>query len=490
MVRPRLDPGRVARLIAPAVAQVMALTAWSSAAAQPAPPAATAAPPAVALEDDPVLAGLVAASLADRPELAAAAAGVAARRARVELAGAWPDPVLTLGIQNDGFTGIEIGAMETSFASVMVTQAIPWPGKRRLRTALAELGVTAATLDAERARLTAIAEIERGYLALVRVRDRQALLAQQTALWERAVDVTRRVYAAGQGSQADVLRAQLEVRRLELRRLALAAEEQERLHALNRLRGADLDAPIATTASIAALALPPPIDEATAFADARAHSPELARAGLAITSAERATALAAKDANPDLAVSAGLMVRGVDLPPMWTVSVGGALPLFTAPAARRAVAGARADGTRARLELDALERLVRQRIHDRATALAALRATAAAYRDGILALSTATADSALAQYQSGRASLTAVLDASAGALVDQDAYLDAIAAAHGIAIAQRAYSLDDLTSAAAGLGRTAMPITATAAVTGAPAAAASTDAAPAAAPAAAGMGGM
>jgi cobalt-zinc-cadmium efflux system outer membrane protein len=477
-----------ARLIAAALASSVAADARAQTA--PPPSALPPAPPPILLEDDPQLAALVADSLAARPELGAAAAGVQARRPKVALAGAWPDPVLTLGVQNDGFTSIEIGAMETSFASIMVTQAIPWPGKRRLRTALAEVGVARAEVAVTRARLTAIADVERAYLALVRVRDRQALLAQQAALWARAVDITRRVYAAGQGSQADVLRAQLEVRRLDQRRLALGAEEAQRVHALNRLRGRALDEPIATTRSIVGLAVPAPIDVDAAYADARARSPELAQAALAVTAAERAAALAAKDARPDLAISAGLMVRGVDLPPMWTVSVGGPLPLFTGAAARRAVAGDRAEVTRARLELDALERVLRQRIADRATALALMTGTAALYRDGIVALSTATADSTLAQYQSGRASFAAVLDAGAGTLVDQDAYLDAITAAQAIAIAQREYALDDAVAGAGGLTRATMPIVGPRAAAGASGGAAAEAASSVAAPAAAGMGGM
>ncbi|MBK7076987.1 MAG: TolC family protein [Myxococcales bacterium] len=485
MERRSTQAGGAARLIAVAAA-VVVIAARDARAQAPAPAAA----PTIRLEDDPQLAALVAESLAARPELAAAAAGVDARRPKVALAGAWPDPVLTLGVQNDGFASIEIGAMETSFASIMVTQTIPWPGKRRARAALAELAVDRAGLDVARARLSAIAEVERAYLALVRVRDRQALLAQQAALWARAVEITRRVYGAGQGSQADVLRAQLEVRRLEQRRLALAAEEQQRLHALNRLRGRALDEPLPTARSIAGLALPAPIDVDAAYADARAHSPELAQAALAVTAAERAVTLASRAARPDLAVSAGLMVRGVDLPPMWTVAVGGPLPLFTGAAARRAVAGDRAEVTRARLELDALERVLRQRVADRAAALAGLTATVTLYHDGILALSSATADSTLAQYQSGRASFAAVLDAGAGILVDQDAYLDAITATQAIAIAAREYSLDDATAAAGGLARGAMPTGGAGAASSAARATTAAPAAAVAAPAASGMGGM
>ena len=62
-----------------------------------------------------------------------------AERERVPQAGALPDPVLSLGIQNDGFDEIMIGKMETSFYQVMLSQGLPWPGKRGLRTDVARL---------------------------------------------------------------------------------------------------------------------------------------------------------------------------------------------------------------------------------------------------------------------------------------------------------------------------------------------------------------
>ncbi|MBK7198885.1 MAG: TolC family protein [Myxococcales bacterium] len=442
---------------------------------------------------DPVLAGLVADSLAARPELAAAAAEVRAQAARVPAAGALPDPMLQLGLQNDGFTSIELGTMETSFASIAVSQTLPWPGKRGLRTALAQSGVEQAARAVERLRLSTIADVERGYLRLRLVRERHALLDRQATLWARASEVARLVYASGQGSQADVLRARLEERRLGQRRLALAAEEAQAVHALNRLRGHPLDEPIATAGGLADAPAPGPIDEAAAIAFALAHSPELAAAATAVTATDRTVALARKAWYPDLTVAVGVMVRGVDLPPMWQVSIGGPLPIFAGRKQRRAVEEGQARGVAARLDVEAVAQVLRQRIHDRVTAQRALADTIALYRDGLLGLSQATADSTLAQYQVGKSSLVAVLEASTGVLADQDAYLSALAAAVRIDVAMRELSLvDDATVDAGAMstggmaGRATAPATARPSSTGA--GAAPLDATPVST--SAGMGGM
>ena len=69
-----------------------------------------------------------------------------AERERVPQVGALPDPVLSLGIQNDGFKEIQIGKMETSYYEIGLSQGIPWPGKRGLRTDVARIAADEATL--------------------------------------------------------------------------------------------------------------------------------------------------------------------------------------------------------------------------------------------------------------------------------------------------------------------------------------------------------
>ena len=180
--------------------------------------------------------------------------------------------MLQVAIQNDGFTGIEIGTMETSFVQIMIAQTFPWPGTRRLRTQLATVAVDAAALDVARLRRSTAADVRRAYLDLLLARDRLALLDRLTALWAQSAEAARLVYEVGVGPQSDLLRAQLEQQRLRQRRLALEAEAATLVQELNRLRGVELDQPIATTLHLAELALPPAPPEAAELARALADS--------------------------------------------------------------------------------------------------------------------------------------------------------------------------------------------------------------------------
>ena len=117
-----------------------------------APAAAQDKPPV--LPADATLSELIRESLAVRPEIQQAKSTAQAREERVRQAGALPDPMLQVGIQNDGFTSIEIGRMGTSFVSLMASQTFPWPGKRGLSQSIAQLGANQALRGIDRTRLS------------------------------------------------------------------------------------------------------------------------------------------------------------------------------------------------------------------------------------------------------------------------------------------------------------------------------------------------
>lgn len=425
-------------------------------------PATRAEPPPripggpAALAADPVLSRLVEESLAGRPELRQAEAAARAERERVPQAGALPDPVLSLGIQNDGFEGLQIGVMETSYYQVMLTQGIPWPGKRGLRTDVARLGADAADASVARARLGTEADVRRAYLDLLLARDRLALLDRLEGLWRKSAGVARTRYEAGEGAQSDVLRAQLELNRLRQRRWTLEAEERSRVQTLNRLRARPVDEPIPTTATVRDLGVPVLPDPEAALADALARSPEVAQARLGVSRAERQVALARRERYPDLNVNAGLMPRG-SLEPMWQAGLSIGIPIWSGRKQSRAVAESEARADADQRSAEAIEQILRLRVADRRVALQSLVDTVRLYREGLLVQSQATADSTLAQYRVGRVTFASVLDANAGFVDDEEGFLLALADAQRVAIASAEVSLDPVGIGGAAMGGASIP---------------------------------
>jgi len=175
------------------LAPLLGTAGWTQATppAVPAPAVPAATAPAPAADDDPFLQALIQEAMTRNPDLAQARTLVDADRERVPQAGALPDPSLSLGIQNDGFKKIEVGQMETSYYQLMVTQGLPWPGKRNLRSQVADLNARATEAGVERTRLTVVADLRRAYTGLLLLRSQSRLLEEQAVFLQQAEATAR-----------------------------------------------------------------------------------------------------------------------------------------------------------------------------------------------------------------------------------------------------------------------------------------------------------
>lgn len=418
------------------------------------------APPTVSPQaiDDPIWQELQAEALEKNPDLARGKSLVEAEKERIPQAKALPDPSLSLGIQNDGFKRIEIGRMETSWYQLMVTQPLPWPGKRQVRGDIAALGVDGQDAVLRRTRLGLLSDLRRAYVGLLLVRGQLQLLDDQGLFLQKAEATTKVRYEVGQGSQADLLRAQLERTRLQQTRLGLEAEEHSVRAAINRIRVADPDAPIATTNSLRALSAPDMRLDQAWLDQAEKESPELLQATIDLHQAERRLDLAKLDRKPDFAVSAAIMPRG-GLEPMWQVGFSIGLPIFSKQKQQRAVAEQewrrKAQGS----GVETVRILLSQRIRERQAQLASTLATLRIYREGLLVQSEASFQAALAQYEAGQASypFLSVLEALNGWVADQSRQLQTLAQAQALQIAQEEFNLGPTPGiSSAGLSASAM----------------------------------
>ncbi len=391
---------------------------------------------------DQVLRMLVAEALEARPELSQALAQTRAARERVPQAQAWPEPMLQVGVQNDSFTRWQVGTMETSWVSFMAAQTFPFPGKLELRGKIAESDVRMSELNADRIRLSTIAEVRRGYLALQLVRERAGLLRRLLELSARLVEVARIRLEAGAGPQSEALRAQVELSRLTQRKYLLEAEERIQLQALNRLRGQSLDTGISTATPLSSMPMPELLSEEQFLALARQRSPELLALEAALGRSQSATALSRRSYFPDLSVSVGVMLRG-RLDPMWAINLGVPLPVFAAARQSRAVAEFEATADADRLGVARVEQVLALRARQRSASMAALRAVWTNYQDGLLLQANAAAESTTVQYEAGRATLSSVLEANAVSITEAEAALQVLAEAWGLAISQDELTLLD-----------------------------------------------
>lgn len=364
------------------------------------------AAPVSAPADDRTLAALIEEALARNPDLRVADQALRAARERPAQASAIADPTLGVNYTNAGWSPT-LGAMPDTNLSVMLSQDLPYPGKRRLRGAIAARAADEIEQQVERVRLAVAASVRRAYYGLLQALAIADLTREQADVWLQIEGVARARYSVGQGNQQDVLRTQVELTRVGQVLAEQASEEAIRLAEINRL----LDRPADT-----ALEAPGGLEEAAAAADLarelerlRATSPERAAARIAVDRARLALDLAKKDYKPDFAVQGGYMNRG-GLEPMWQAGVSVTLPVNRK---RRASAVAEAEALLAATQsrASAVDLQLRLRTQERLAQLDAAQKITALYREGIVPQDRMSVEAAIASYQAGRVPFITVLEA-------------------------------------------------------------------------------
>ncbi len=369
------------------------------------------------------LAAYVAEVLARHPDRVRAAESVAAEAAKVPQARSLEDPVLSLEKARE--PDMEMGMREDMKSrGLMLSQALPWPGKRARRETIARMEVRGMEAAEERVRLGLRAEAKRAFFALLLAREQAVLLELQDKLAAQAEGAVRARFEAGQGSQADLLRAQLERSRLLQRRWSAEAELRARLAALNGLRDRPAGEPFATPFTLESL----PDPDASAWVDLpeedAARSPEIAAAEAHLVHAQAAIHESRLNLRPDFVVSGGVMkVDGIGSG--WKVGVGLSLPVWAGTKQRKAIQQWEAEhrmhaGERRVAALN----LTRAQAERRAQAEGAVKVLRL-YREGLLTQSRAALEAALLQLESGRAGYLAVLEAVQGYIADRNALLEA-----------------------------------------------------------------
>lgn len=360
---------------------------------------------------------LVAEALGRNAAVAEARALSEAARHRVAPAAALPDPMVSLRYENDGGRP-SLGREGMTRLELMAEQEIPFPGKRSLAGRIAATDADGVASRAARARLGVEGAVRRAYADLLLARVNRRVVEEQIGTWKEIEEVTRNRYAAGMGTQQDVLRAQAEGTRLLQQRVRDEAASESALAEISRLLERSVDSSEIVGTDLPAPAEPPSLAEALQRAEEL--SPELSEIRITKNGADLRTDLARRNLKPDFVASAAYMNRG-GLPLMWSLGIGVSVPLWAgrkqAPLIAEAESLARASvsseaAIRALLEARTKERLIRMR---------QLVKEAALDTGGLLVQDQLAVDAALVTYRTGGVPFVAVLEALGTLFVDRRA---------------------------------------------------------------------
>ncbi|HEY6221679.1 MAG TPA: TolC family protein, partial [Candidatus Eisenbacteria bacterium] len=375
---------------------------------------------------DPVLDALVAEALEKNPELTGALASAEAARLRIEPARTLPDPSLSFNYQNDGKSP-SLGKQDMTFLGAMFSQPLPWPGKLKLSGEEAQSRadeVKEGTLG--RARLAVEARVRRAYYDYLLAREQLELIEDRGRAWREIADLVRERYAVGLGVQQDVLRAQIEVLRLDEARAEQSAQVANRRAEVNRALGRSQDTGFETAARLTLHA--DVADLPTLLESGGARSPELAGVSRGTESARLRAALAKKNLLPDFVASGGPMYRG-GLDPMWQVSLGISLPIYAGRRQRPLLASAQADLRTEEARASSIRQELEFRTRERFESLKASLKIARLYDEGVLPTDRLSLESAIASYRSGKVPFVTVLEALNTLYADRAVLLSRLAEA-------------------------------------------------------------
>jgi outer membrane protein, heavy metal efflux system len=345
------------------------------------------------------------------PMLHASRAAADAVATQEPSAGLPPDPEIQLGVMNASLPGLQVDMPGAMLPSVQAMQMIPFPGKLRLGGEIARQSTAMARTETEETWWEVRADAAMAFYEIYQA-DRQVAVMEETLDWLRQLEeVATAMYSVGGGRQSDVLRAGVEVARMQAdiaRMRAMRTAAAARLNAV-------LDRPADTAIPAVSFAgLPrdlPAADELQRWAEE--SRPVLERARIGVARARTRESLARRELWPDLTlgVQYGQRPSEMGTERMGSLMVGFSVPVFAGQrqmqmrreaAAMEQMARADLTGTRARVGARIAELLAEL---DRARTLVVL------YRTEVLPQAEATVASAFSSYRVGRVDFMTLVDA-------------------------------------------------------------------------------
>ncbi|MBI5381423.1 MAG: TolC family protein [Opitutae bacterium] len=341
-------------------------------------------------------------ALATSPELRAADGRIAAALGRADQSRRWANPELTLNA-DDWPTGR--GGFSEAKKLVGLSQAVPFPGKKRLDRQLGVADVRTAEAEVAQHRLELIREVKGAFFQVLAARQRVAVAAELTAVATASADTARKRVAAGAAPDQELLRAEIALELARNEAASLAREADSARQTLATLLGR---AELADTAIAGALAdtVDLSILDRTPARDA-AH-PSLAIARSARDRAELALRRARLEPYPDVTMAVAGGRDGASGTSVVQLGLSVPLPLFDRSKGRKQeataqVAIADAELTTATRKLARDWQLAAQRLRTAA-------AQVASYRERILPKADAAQRLVQIGFEQGKFGLVDLLD--------------------------------------------------------------------------------
>lgn len=364
-------------------------------------------------------------ALAANPEIRVAARKLAVVEAHVPLAGALDDPSLMYrGWQVPLRQPWNYNAAQNMF---MVSQTLPGPGKRKLRTSVAEGDVTEAKAALDATRLDIRIRVRKAFYDLLRAQDGLRIHDQHVDIAQQAVAAAKIKYVVGKVPQQDVLKAQVSLTRLAEHLIHFEQDADVARARLNSLLGRNPATAIAVRGEHLVTTQLPDIEALEKMA--LQSRPDLLQAQAAVDKSNNEQALVKKAYSPDFTVSAGYMFmpRSSEFRNNYMVEGSINLPWLNHRKHDAEIAESTAKITEQEAELEAMRNSAFGQVQEALVQARAAQRLASIYQQSLQPQAEATLHSTVIAYENNRTEFLDLLD-SQMTVIDLDlAYFQALA---------------------------------------------------------------
>ena len=373
----------------------------ATAGAQQAPLPAAAAPPPTSL------AALVDELATKSPDVRAARTAATATTYAASQVSSLPDPQVTLQQLDVGNPLPFAGYTSNGFGYVGagVSQELPYPGKRALRAAVARADTDVAQAHVGVVTGDQIERLRATYARLAFLQATLTILRSDQDLLQPIEQEAEARYASGQGTQQEVLRAQLERTKL-LRDISMNRRSTGEVQAaLKRLVGRSQDSADVVTEAPAATFLQH--TSAELLNAVRSGDPNVVEQSATVTKSRTAVSLAQKEFRPDFGVAFMYQNTGPSFPDYYMGTFNVTFHRRAPRDAALAEAQVKVEQAQQEVDLvvqDALAELQRQYVVAKTSEEQLLM-----YRDGLIPQARASVQAALVAYQANRQDFTTLL---------------------------------------------------------------------------------
>ena len=344
--------------------------------------------------------------LARNPELAATRKQWEAATSRIAQVRSLDDPILSLQLWNVPQPFKATQADNTIFG---LSQSFPFPGKLGLKGEVASRSADMTEQSVRAKERELVARLKQAYYDLFLAQKAVQIHHEQVELLRQFFEITNAKFRAGKGSQADVLKAQVELSML-FQHLPVLEQRRKTAEAmLNTLLDRDPASPLGMAQEPAQLPLEESIDNLHRLA--LNDRPELKAAELDVQRSEQSRALAQRQYYPDFNV-AFQRFQNYQANDGFGAYVAMSIPFafWTKPKYDAGVQEAEAAVSVAKAQQHTLENLTRFQINDLLAKLRATDQVATLYRTTILPQAEQSLESARVGYRAGKGGFLDLID--------------------------------------------------------------------------------